>query len=271
MSERVVECRGHRFVVRADRHAEFWDLLANGTWEPATVDVLEAHLGPDRQFVDIGAWIGPLSLLALAMGARVLAFEPDPVARQDLEHNLQLNPGFQQRITVDARALGSGSGRQSMTGGELGLGASTSRVVTAESAPTDSASVEVVDVQALTGTAEFQQCALLKCDIEGGEYAVLPRLRQYLRDVHPPLLLSLHGYDLLEGHEAAGLLERRRLQLTQAMRRQRLFRALASYEHLYWSANARGDMKWAPLSTAEKARLAFRLSEAELYGTTEAI
>ncbi len=62
------------------RYGSFWATFAVGTFELATVSVLEAELGPGRRFLDIGAWIGPFTVLAAALGAQVTAFEPDPVA-----------------------------------------------------------------------------------------------------------------------------------------------------------------------------------------------
>ena len=42
-------------------------------------------------FIDIGAWIGPYTLIAASMGMKVYAFEPDKVAFQELKKNIELN------------------------------------------------------------------------------------------------------------------------------------------------------------------------------------
>jgi len=60
--------------------SEFWERFDQGLWEPRTLQKLSALRDGDL-FVDIGAWIGPTTLAAAVNGARVLAFEPDPVAR----------------------------------------------------------------------------------------------------------------------------------------------------------------------------------------------
>lgn len=253
-------------MVRGDRHQEFWDLFALGSWEPGTIDVLERHLGAGTQFIDIGSWIGPLSLFAAALGSAVLAFEPDPVARQEFEDNIALNPDFISLIIVDPRAVGSQDGKLSMVGGEAGLGDSVSRVVPGDAGTVGSTQVQVVDVRTLTHTDAFANCQLMKCDIEGGEYAVIPRLQEYFRRVRPPLLLSLHGYDLLERRaRLPRRLHRAWLRVLQGTRRARLLRTIAPYAHMYWSRNARANMRWNRLGRPEKAALAFRLSEAEMY------
>ena len=42
-------------------------------------------------FIDIGAWIGPYTLLAAKMGMKVYAFEPDKMAFKQLKKNIELN------------------------------------------------------------------------------------------------------------------------------------------------------------------------------------
>jgi FkbM family methyltransferase len=275
MTAREIECGAYRFNVRADRREGFWNLFTSRRWEPATIDVLERHLGTGRQFVDIGAWIGPLTLLALAMGSDVLAFEPDPVARRELEDNVALNPQFAERVTIDARAVESRDGTAYIVGGGDGLGDSTSKLGSSTSklgsqhASAESATVDVVDVAELATTDAFRRCALLKCDIEGSEYAVVPRLRHYLRDVRPALLLSLHGYDLLDRpRHAPKRVHLAWLRARQAVRRGRLMRALGPYPVVYCAPRDAGA-HWRVPAWSERVSLAVKLSEAELYATDE--
>jgi len=87
--------------------SDFWDRFDRGLWEPQTLRKLCALTEGDL-FVDIGAWIGPTALTAAVNGARVLAFEPDPVARQELEDNVKANPGV--NVTVYPIALSDREG-----------------------------------------------------------------------------------------------------------------------------------------------------------------
>ena len=72
-------------------HSTFWRKAAAGKWEPETFAVLNAHLGPDRDYLDIGAWIGPTVLYGARKARRVVALEPDPVAFRALSWNIELN------------------------------------------------------------------------------------------------------------------------------------------------------------------------------------
>jgi FkbM family methyltransferase len=56
------------------------------------------HIGP--LFFDVGACHGSWTLPALALGARVFAFEPDPRYMDSLEASVSINPGFRDRVTL---------------------------------------------------------------------------------------------------------------------------------------------------------------------------
>ena len=68
--------------------------LASVEKEPFTVDWIERSIRPGESFYDIGANVGPYSLIAAkATGnrARIFAFEPSPSSFRDLAHNVLLN------------------------------------------------------------------------------------------------------------------------------------------------------------------------------------
>jgi FkbM family methyltransferase len=109
-----------------------------GVWEPAVSRFLASALRPGATFVDVGAYIGPYALL----GSRIVgpegvvyAFEPDPVARRNLERNLAGNaasnvevleyalsdrPGFEWLSEAgDDREFGNSESMLSPEGGTL--------------------------------------------------------------------------------------------------------------------------------------------------------
>jgi FkbM family methyltransferase len=62
--------------------------------EPFTVDWIENNLEPGDVFYDIGANVGPYSLIAAKVTegrARVFAFEPAPASFRDLARNIEIN------------------------------------------------------------------------------------------------------------------------------------------------------------------------------------
>lgn len=244
---------------RDARYGAFWASLAEGTFEPATVAVLREHLGPDRTFVDIGAWIGPFTLLAAALGADVVAYEVDPTAAAELRANIDANGELAPRVDVRARAVAARSGTVSIDGGAVGLGNGLTRIRRrggdGPSVPADGADVLMADER-------FTRAALVKIDIEGAEFAVVPRLAPWLAAARPALLLSLHGVD------PAGLGGRRAALVAARLRgvpaRVRLLWALRCYP-LAFRAESNRSAAWHRLSTVQRWLLALRLGEIELY------
>ena len=65
---------------------DFWYTIAN--WEPYSFAVLKQFSDKNKTFVDVGAWIGPLSLFASSSYKNVIAFEPDTKAFTELTNNI---------------------------------------------------------------------------------------------------------------------------------------------------------------------------------------
>lgn len=178
------------FGVVAGSHERFWDDCEAG-WEATTFEVLTTQLGPGSTFVDVGAWIGPMTLVAAACGARVIAYEPDPAAVEELHANVALNAGFD--VTIERVALWRSTGTRQLRGGPAGLGESMSSF-SGKTERVGSATVPTVDAQ--QAALSWPPGALIKIDVEGAEYRLLPRLRPYIAAHHPTTILSVHAYDL---------------------------------------------------------------------------
>lgn len=159
----------------------FWDLYRRGVWEPETKALLGRHLGPGSLFVDIGAWIGPVTLWALELGADVIAVEPDPVACAELRRQV---PGTVE-IWQGAIATTHGTARLARNpkqGGEYGdsmsrLGADGCEVTT----------------WPLPDVLDGRVPDLVKIDVEGYETELCPTLAPWLAERSVPMQVSCHG------------------------------------------------------------------------------
>ncbi len=180
---------GREFNVVGGHHDQFWDTCEGG-WEATTFEVLTSHLGPGSTFVDVGSWIGPMALVAAACGARVVAYEPDPTAADELAENVAANPGFD--VDVRRVALWTSTGHRELRGGPVGLGESMSSF-SGRSGRLGSTTVATIDAR--DAAASWPPDAVVKIDIEGAEYRLVPRLRAFLA-AHPTVVLSVHAYDL---------------------------------------------------------------------------
>ena len=79
----------------------FWETVYQETWESSTFNDILPHLSKDKTFIDIGAWQGPISLVAQQTSKQCLCFEPDPFAYQYLVNNVKEN-NFENIICENA-------------------------------------------------------------------------------------------------------------------------------------------------------------------------
>lgn len=180
---------GSHLIQVDDDQPTFWDKIAAGAWEPGTLAAVAARVGPGTLFLDLGAWVGPLSLYAAALGARVVAVEADPRALDQLRRNLAVNTELAERVTVVPRAV-SPTRDPVRLGARRRPGDSMSSVLLAGAATTWSA--DAVTPDELAGMVAGGERLFVKLDIEGGEYALLPALTGILSRSDAVLLVSLH-------------------------------------------------------------------------------
>ena len=215
-------------VVGGGSFERHWRRMRAGKWERRLVRFVERVSGSRTALYDIGAWCGPVTLIAAAKGAKVVALEPDPVAFRALRANLALN-GFD----VDAREVAIGKERGTMrlyAHAELG-DSMTSAVVPSAS----SIEVETVRLEDLPMFAGIRT-SILKVDIEGMEYALSDEILDFCRDRRCAVSLSCHPRNLwlsgrreMSGFSARLEALRRTLDLIDRLRRARYVPEEGSY------------------------------------------
>lgn len=169
-------------------HSKFWRKASAGKWEPETFAVLDKHLSPDSDYLDIGAWIGPTVLYGARRARHVWCFEPDPTAFRHLAWNLDLND--MQNVSAFGVALSDHFGVARMASVRGEPGDSTSSLLHDGSHGSDALTIAWDQFEAAN---DLTQVSLVKMDIEGAEYFVLPTLANWLKKQRPALLLSLHA------------------------------------------------------------------------------
>jgi len=174
-------------------HSKFWHKASSGNWEPETFAVLDAHLDAQHDYLDIGAWIGPTVLYGARKARRVFCFEPDPVAFRHLAWNLELNKITNVSAFSVALSQKMGIARMASFGGEAGD--SMTSLLNDGSHGSD---VLTVGWNDFATNANLSRVTLVKMDIEGAEFDVLPHLLPWLREQRPALFLSTHAPFLAE-------------------------------------------------------------------------
>jgi FkbM family methyltransferase len=180
-------------------------LYVSGMYEPCTTAVLKHVLHEGDTFVDIGANIGLISMVAsrfVGASGSVISFEPSSRElarlRQHVEHN-----GLSNVRPVQA-ALGrhEGSAVLRVAGvGHSGLNTIEKRFMYpgVEEAYTETVPVVRLD-DALTQLG-VGRVHVLKIDVEGGEHDVIEGARETITRDRPVLLLEVAGAASAPGHE----------------------------------------------------------------------
>lgn len=187
-----VTVRTRSFAVRQGAYPVFWGRVAEGNWEPGSFAVIDRFVAPGTTFVDIGAWIGPLTLFAASVAGEVHAIEPDPFARKLLQANIGLNPGLAERITVHDLAIGDRIGRAKLGNMTSPRGGDSMSSLLYSDAPLSWA-VNCTTLDRFLAAVGCPSPSLIKIDTEGTEVELLGAVHDWLSTTRPPLLLSVHA------------------------------------------------------------------------------
>lgn len=183
---------GFRLEIDLQTEKDYW----LGTYEPEVQAALKTLVRPDMIVYDVGANIGYISLqLAKLAGARgrVYAFEalPENVAR--LKLNLELNDLADRVEVLGCAVLDSERLARFLVAPSGGMGKAEGSAGRQDVDYREAIEVPGVSLDGFVYVQEHPAPALVKMDIEGGEALALPGMRRLLLEVHPVMLIELHG------------------------------------------------------------------------------
>lgn len=162
----------------------WWERWERGEWEPNSKKLIEEVLGPDKLFVDVGAWIGPLSRWAQEQGAKVVAIEPDPYAINELDRVVPEAEIIQGALVPSQPGFRQGT-EFFMANPHNRFGDSTSTI-------SDDGEM-VVRGFTLPHILHGREPSLVSIDVEGYEEHLLPTVGPQIAEMNSVLLLELHG------------------------------------------------------------------------------
>ena len=163
---------GLHFFVESKNHQEFWKNFS--LWEQNDLNFVVENGEENKIFIDIGAWIGPYTLLAAKMGMKVYAFEPDIVAFEELKKNIQLN-NFKYSPEIFNFGLSNKETRAFLYSNTNNFGKSESGLINYK----NQENTKKKQIQIKNFLNEFEKIKnnnlnlkikFLKIDIEGGEF-----------------------------------------------------------------------------------------------------
>lgn len=201
-----IDLFGRRYRLAAADRA-FWERVAAGDWERGTLRFFERALGtvgPDSVCVDVGAWVGPTALFAAQFCGRVFAVEPDPAAYERLLANLRMNAAA--NIAPCHAAIAPANGRVALANRRhFGNSMTRAQLSTVDDDGDGGGDGSTGDLGGNRATVlglrlatfidwlEIARIDLLKIDIEGGEFALLPALLALPMRLRPVVHLSVHA------------------------------------------------------------------------------
>jgi FkbM family methyltransferase len=183
-----------------------WKEMIGGHYDEFLYESLPAK--PVGKVVwDIGAHVGYHALAFAALGAEVLAFEPNPANVERLEMNLKRNSKLAAHIRHLAMAVSDADGtmnfshsedlRGASMGGHLERALPPLTATQYQEAHFRTAQVPTVRIDTLVETRGEKPPDIIKIDVEGAEELVVRSGEKLLRQKHPILLIEVHHICLM--------------------------------------------------------------------------
>lgn len=183
-----VHIKGENFLVDT-RYIGFWKNVNRGAWEPESFEFLETYLTQDDVYIDIGAWVGPTAMFAAKKSKKVICFEPDPIAYNVLTQNIRGNQ--LKNIDYFNVAVAHYNGTSTMSSAGKTLGDTMTSLVTDHTGK-DSFQTLVMSWNRIVEYLDLESVKMIKIDVEGAEFELIPSMIPYLKKYKPVLWLSIH-------------------------------------------------------------------------------
>lgn len=222
-------------VVINPHSAAVWNLINVNSWEESTFNIMDRFLNENHNYLDIGAWVGPTVLYGAHLAKHVYAVEPDPVAFGELNTNLTLNSSISSKVTLINAALSEKTGTTNLYI-RSEYGDSTPSLIPTIS--DNSCTIDCITIHDLINKYNIKELSLIKIDIEGSEYSLIPSMKEFLELEKTPLYLSLHPAFLRENLHRQYTC-RNELEYNYDKINRNLIENLRMYKYIY---NTRGNL-----------------------------
>ena len=214
-------------------------------FEEGTIRFFNRVLPHCDKMIDFGAYVGFTALHAASRGVEVHAFEPNPAAHDVLVRNVAANPALAPRMHLFQHGVGAREETVALYGkAHADSGSSVhqriERGYLIMGVP--SCMIRLRDAAVVLRERNVDARSLLKIDIEGAEYQVLPAIAPVLAERKPWLHVSFHPFNLTVGDDAY------RTELRRVRAAVDVAEALACYRFMHvWSRGV-----WETVSVGER-------------------
>ena len=200
----VIEQRGRSFRIMDHPLVRAAAREFSSGFEEGTFQFFDAALPYCARMIDFGAYFGFTTLYAAASVPEVHAFEPSPTNYAFMAENVACNPELGARIRLNRHGVADHADEVTLYAKAIGdSGASIFQTIERQTliraAP--QATIALRDADAVLRELCLDQHTLLKIDIEGAEYFVLPAIASLLAERRPYLHVSFHPFNLVAGND----------------------------------------------------------------------
>jgi FkbM family methyltransferase len=183
---------GTEFTVNGSVFSPFWSDLNSGNWERETFEVIDYFVKDGSKTMDIGCWIGPISLYMAAKGARVYSIDPDPVAYKIFVENLDMNPALKFLIYPFNIAL-SVKNQDVILFARQEYGYSSTSILKRTRDNLNSIKAKGIRLNEFINMASIPYLDFVKMDVEGAEFDLLADILPAIEKLgFPTLYVSFH-------------------------------------------------------------------------------
>jgi FkbM family methyltransferase len=189
--------RNETFLIQFDGGINdyFWENIYPN-WENDTFDIFDKYLNKEKQFLDIGSWVGVTCLYASRLSSYVVCVEADPVSAKKLQHNINTNL-LDTNIDIEHSAIYNESTNVVFGPNQFSstsqLNDSMSQIKLSETNNSD-VMIKTITLDEIIKKYNLNNLSLIKVDIEGGEEYILNDLLEYSNSNIVPIYISFH-YD----------------------------------------------------------------------------
>jgi FkbM family methyltransferase len=200
-----------------------WDSIIKN-YEPKTFKIFENLLSDKDVVLEVGIDASQTTFITALLAGKLIAIEPWSRSISYAKSILAVNPNLKNKIILVHGAL-------SNTNEDVIFGPNQKLF---DDIHFDSHSVPTIvkgfTIEMLEQLAQAK-ITFINMDIEGGEYIVLPAMKNWLRERKPTLLLSLHPGFLLS------IKQQNRIKLLRYIRRFieqiKIYKSIKFYEYIY--------------------------------------
>lgn len=176
----------------------FWRSLEDDEWEKNTFTIIDRYVNSDSICIDLGAWIGPITLYTARRCKLIHSIEPDIIAFRQLMRHSKLNSS---NIRLYNHAISDYDGRITL-GCETNLGSSTTRINQTKNL----FDVDCWKLSTFCTNNKIDKVDFIKIDVEGCEEFIFNDVDFFVK-YKPTVYIQLHNFWFTEKNKACNVIQ----------------------------------------------------------------